>query len=325
MPSKKYTDLGIVLVNWNCKQVILHCLESIKMAGYIESVIIVDNASDDGSIEEIKSQIAKVKIIESKTNLGFAEGNNRGIKYLLENGARYIFILNPDTEITKDTIPELIEVMEKDKRIGIVGPKILIPTPRESHPGFSTPGESEQIPPPARSPYGHLSGVLPIIWSCGGIIDKNRFSGGLIGNREIDKGQYDKVKEVDFISGTAMMVRSEVFEKVGLLENPYFMYYEDVEFCQKAKKAGFKIIFVPSTTVLHKESSSIGKNSPAQEYYMARNHLLFVERYAPISIKIREFIRLPKTVFEHWLKGEKWAIWGIGDYFIRKFGRRDFY
>jgi len=308
MPSKM--GVGIVIVNWRSKGVILECLESIKKAGYLKSVVVVDNGSEDGSVEKIKNQKSKIKIIENKENLGFAQGNNVGIRFLLgidsSTGVslrhrripKYILILNPDTQINKNTIPNLLKTMDEDKKIGIAGPKILFPSP---------PGRDFRI------------------WSCGGVIDKNRFSAGLIGLGEVDRGQYDKIKEVDFISGTAMMVRREVFQRCGLFNPLYFIYYEDVELNLKAQRLGFKTVFVSSAEIVHRESSSIGKNSSTQEYYMARNHLLFVERNAPFLIKVRELLRLPKTLYEHWQKREKYALLGIGDYFLRRLGKRNLF
>lgn len=259
----KYS-LGLIIVNWNNADVILDCLRSIRVAGFISNVVIVDNASSDESLGKIKQKYPRINIIQNKENLGYVGGNNRGIKYLLDHGVEYFFILNPDTEIEKDTIERLIEIFQQDKKIGIAGPKI-----------YDKEGK---------------------IWSCGGIIDKKRFSGGLIGLDEKDYGQYDNVMNVDYIPGTAMMVKREVFEKAGLFEEKYFIYYEDAELSLKGKKAGFKIVFVPKAVIHHKESTSFGKESKAHSYYMARNHLLFVERNAPILIKIRELIRLPKTI-----------------------------
>ncbi|MBI3379363.1 glycosyltransferase family 2 protein [Candidatus Gottesmanbacteria bacterium] len=284
--------LGIVILNWNNKKEILQCLESIKRSGHMESVVIVDNGSEDRSLKKIRNQNPEVRIIENKKNLGFAEGNNIGIRYLLGKGTQYILILNPDTEIEKDTIPNLLKVMEEDKSIGITGPKI-----------FSSNNK---------------------IWSAGGVLEQNRYSGGLIGLGESNKSKYDEMKEVDFISGTAMMVKREVFEKCGLFNPDYFIYYEDVELNLRAKKSGYKLVFIPTSTITHHESSSMGKNSPAQEYYMARNHLFFVDRNAGFMIKLREMIRLPKTLYEHASKKEKFAMLGIKDYFLKRFGKYDY-
>ncbi len=289
---KKETKIGIIIVNYNTLKDILNCLESLKKAGYINFVTVVDNNSSDSSLVKIAVDFPQVKIIPLKKNLGFAGGNNHAISLLLKQGFKFFLLLNPDTIINSDTINFLLEVITKDTKIGVVGPKI-----------FSADGK---------------------IWSGGGKIDSVRFSGGLIGFGQDDSSQYNFIREVDFISGTAMLIRKEVFQQIGLFEEKYFLYYEDVEFCYRAKKEGFKIIYVPTATVIHQGSVSLKKNSPLHQYYMARNHFLFTFRNAPYFIKLRELLRLPKTVFEHLINGEYFAIRGIYDFFTRKRGQVEY-
>lgn len=121
-----------------------------------------------------------------------------------------------------------------------------------------------------------------------------------------------------YISGSLMAIHRSVIKKIGYFYEPYFIYYEDVEFCVQAVKSGFKITQVP-LKVYHKDATVFGNKSFLQEYYLARNHLLFVERNAPMSVKLHEFFRLPKTVWEHWRKEEHGALEGIRDYFLRCF------
>lgn len=283
--------IGIVIVNWNNKDVILDCLESVEEAGHIGCTLVSDNGSGDDSVRLIRQKYPQVKILENGRNLGYAGGNNKGIRCLLDSGAKYIFILNPDTQIEKNTIKYLFEAMEKDSSVGISGPKIL---DRERK-----------------------------IWSAGGVLDKKRFSGGLIGLGEKNKDQYSNNSQVDYIPGTALMVRREVFEKVGLFYGDYFIYYEDTELSLRARKAGYKTMYVSKAVIHHLESSSFGKASSAHQYFMARNHLLFVERNAPLLIKLREYLRLPKTVKEHIAQKEYFALRGIRDYFLRRLGKHE--
>lgn len=283
-----------IVLNFNSKEHIVKCLRSLSQLSIKNfKPIIVDNNSTDGSVEMVKKQFRKIKIIQNKNNLGYAKGNNLGIKYALKNNADYIFLLNPDTTLENNAINELLYAMEANARIGIAGPKIYTKNGR--------------------------------IWSCGGEIDKKRYTGGLIGFGGKDHGQYDQEAEVGFISGTAMFIRRVVFEKVGLLPHDYFLYYEDVDFCLKAKQAGFKIYLIPHSIAYHDWSSAVGKKSPMKEYFMARNHFLFLEKHAPFFIKFREFLRLPKTFYEHYRKDEKFALLGIRDYFLRRFGNRDYW
>lgn len=288
------TKVFVVILNFNSGQQIVNCLSSVLQGqNSLVKILVVDNGSKDNSLEFISDQFPSVEIIKNEQNLGFAGGNNRGIKFALDNSAEYIFLLNPDTTINRNTVKNLLEIIESDKKIGIVGMKV-----------YSMDNK---------------------IWSCGGEIDKKRFTGGLIGFGEKDHGLYDKEKEVDFISGAAMFVKREVFENIGPFPRDYFLYYEDVDFCLRAKKAGFKIYFTPHSIVYHDWSSIIGKKSPMKEYFMARNHFLFLEKYAPLRIKFRELLRLPKTIYEHYRKDEKFALLGIRDYFLRRFGNRDYW
>lgn len=278
----------VIILNFNCGGEAVECVKSV-LAGTIKSweIVVIDNASEDDSVQSIKSAFPKVKIIQNEENLGYAGGNNIGIREALKNGADYILILNPDVIVKKDAVKQLVAVA-KIAGAGIVGPKIL------------TSGDK--------------------IWSAGGIIDKKRFTAGLIGLGETDRGQYRVNKNVDFVSGTAMLVKREVFEKVGLLDERYFLYYEDVDFCQRAKGAGFKIIFTPKAIVVHEESASVSKKPGLKEYYLARNHCLFLERWAPTWVKFRELIRLPKTIWQHLQKKEMAALTGMRDYFATKIG-----
>jgi len=290
MPNEK---MGILIVNWNNKDVILECLQSIKKEGYISSVIVVDCASKDKSVKMIKEEYPQVKVLRLKEDLGYGGGNNHGIIYLLKKKKEYIFILNPDTVIRKGAINKLLDYMEKRENVGIAGPKIL------SEGGA--------------------------IWSAGGIIDKKRFSGGLIGIADRVLTHYSEVIEPDFISGTAMMVKASVFEKAGLFGKDFFMYYEDVDLCLRVKEKGFRVVYMPQAVIIHKESSSYGRDSPPQQYYMARNHLLFIQRNAPFRVRFRETFRLAKTLTEHLKKGEYFAVLGILDFYQGRLGRRDYW
>lgn len=131
-------------------------------------------------------------------------------------------------------------------------------------------------------------------------------------------GRNDK-KPFDYISGSFMAVHKKVIEKIGLFYEPYFMYYEDADLSVRAKKAGFPLTQINVKGIFHEESTSLGRGSPSHEYYLARNHLLFVERNAPTGVKLREFLRMPKTLWEHYKKGNRGALLGIRDYAIRKF------
>lgn len=244
-------------------------------------------------LDQVKKNEVNTKDIividNSKKNRGYAGGVNKAVK---ENLHKYPFflIINPDTLLHKGAIKAMFSILESDSSIGIVGPKILDEAGR--------------------------------IWSLGGILDKKRYSGGLIGYG-MSKERHTFADSIDFISGTAMMVRKEVFKKIGLFTNDYFLYYEDVDFSVRAIKANFKLAIAPQAVITHFASTTIGKNSPAQQYYMARNHLLFLQRFAPFYIKARELVRLPKTLWQ--ARNKRYELLGIRDYFLRRFEKRDYW
>ncbi len=237
---------------------------------------------DNGSTDKTLLQVKKfqfARLIENKKNLGFSAGNNIGIKHALNSRADVILLLNPDTVVPKT----FLKSFNKSTRLLLDGYSIIGPKI------FDENGK---------------------IWSVGGLLDKKRYSSIL---------KHKLNSELDYISGTAIFIKKEVFDKIGFLKEDYFLYYEDVDFCQRAKKSGFKLATDKNISIIHKASSSVGKNSPAMQYYMARNHMLFVERFAPLSIKIRELIRLPKTIYQ--ARNKKHELIGIGDYFLRRFGK----
>lgn len=143
------------------------------------------------------------------------------------------------------------------------------------------------------------------IWFAGGEIDNNRFTAGHTQGK------------LDYLSGCCLLIKNEVIKKIGLFDEKYFLYYEDVDFCWRAKKAGFKLGIAQDLVVIHHTKKTTNQKE-IMEYYLARNHLIFVKKFAPLRVKIRELIRLPKTLFDHWQKKEFKAIKGIEDAFLKK-------
>lgn len=300
----------VVILNWNGKEFILQCLDSVRKlktnGGELE-IVVVDNASTDGSAELVEQRYkdlpagkASIKILRNKENLGFAEGNNVGIKYALEDSADFVLILNPDTIVDKDLIVQLIKVHKSDHQIGVVGPKIYFAPGYEFH--------KERYKPEERG---------RVIWYAGGLMDWQNVLASHRGVDEVDVGQYNRIEETDFISGCAMLVRKEVFDKIGLLDAKYFLYWEDNDFCQRAKKAGFKLIYVPEVKMFHLNAGSSASGSPLQEYYITRNRLLFGLRYASLRTKLA----LIKESFKLLITGRKWQKIGVKDFYLGKFGR----
>jgi len=184
-------------------------------------------------------------VIESNVNLGFAGGNNLGIRAAQ---GEYLLLLNNDTEVDPGFLEPLVSKLESNEKIGVASPKVYY---------FGT--NTLQY-----------AGAAPI----------NRFTGrgGFIGDKEDDTQQYNVAKITNHAHGAAMIFSRKLAEKVGLMSEFYFLYYEELDFCEKIKRAGYTIWYVPESVVYHKESMSVGKNSIVKTFYMTRNRILFMKR-----------------------------------------------
>lgn len=303
----------IIILNFNGREFILQCLDSVKKLrtdGCGLETLVVDNVSTDDSFELIKQNYPDLRLLVNKENLGFAEGNNVGIRDALKNGADFVLILNPDTIVDKDLVVQLIsaiggsatggKVASLNNQIGIVGPKIYFAPGYEFHKVRYKPEERGKV-----------------IWYAGGIVDWKNVLASHRGVDEVDQGQYNQAKKTDFVSGCAMMVKREVFEKIGLFDPKYFLYWEDNDFCQRARKAGFGIFYTPGAKMFHLNAGSSASGGPLQEYYTTRNRLLFGMRYAPLRAKlalIKESLKLLMT-------GRKWQKIGVRDFYLGRFAK----
>ncbi len=257
------------------------------------AAIIVSYKDSKEDLENLKKSLIEEGLfdkdiffkINDKDNVGYGEGINKILKKEANN-YDFFLILNPDIKIHANLINLLLDVFEKNKHAGIVGPKLLDKKGK--------------------------------IWSAGGEIDKKRYSAKLIRLGE-DNRKEKEISDVGFVSGTAMFIKKEVFEKIGLFDKNYFLYYEDADFCLRAKEKGYKSAVNLEAEIIHFASKSTIKDSPLMQYYLARNHLLFMEKFAPLDIKIREFIRIPKTLYQ--ARKRSYELMGIKDYILRRFGK----
>ena len=144
---------------------------------------------------------------------------------------------------------------------------------------------------------------------------------------ELDKNRWTTIlpaMKVNYISGACMAIHRNVIEKIGFFYDPYFMYYEDVDYCIRAQRAGFPLVRFETSGISHEDSPTLGKGSYLHQYYLARNHLLFVERQAPLSIKLYEYLRLPISMSECFMADKKGTFTGLSDYLLRKFGEKSY-
>ena len=238
--------LSVITVNYNGLRDTCALLDHLTFDHNDTEVIVVDNGSANNEAETIAARYANVKCIRSERNLGFAGGNNLGIRHAK---GKYLFFVNNDTEVSMNDIDMLIKRIDTSEHIGIVCPKI-------------------------RFFYGdrHIqyAGFTPM----SRITCRNRG----IGYDEADIGQYDTPRQTAFAHGAAMMARRDTVNKVGLIPECYFLYYEEMDWSMMMKRNGYQIWYEPSATVYHKESQSTGANSPLKTYYLTRNRLLFIKR-----------------------------------------------
>ena len=244
-------QVSIITINYNGLADTCALLDTITFSDTME-VIVVDNASYNDEAGEIEKRYPTVQVIRSNRNLGFAGGNNLGIKAAK---GRYIFLINNDTIFKGEKsevriqIQSLINRLESSQRIGAVCPKIRFAW--DSHPI-------------------QFAGFTPL----SSITLRNRS----IGNGEEDRGQYDTAHPTPYAHGAAMMLKREAINKAGLMPECYFLYYEELDWSMMLTRAGYDIWYEPACTVYHKESKTTGQNSPLKTYYLTRNRLLLVRR-----------------------------------------------
>jgi len=240
----------IIVLNYNGCRDTLECLESLERVSYVSfRVVVVDNCSTDESDLEIRAKYPGHKFIQTGKNLGYAGGNNLGIRLALENKADYVCLLNNDTTVTPDFLEPLVNWMEQDKTTGIAGPKVCDYYKQD------------------------------IIQATGS--KANLFLGKFYQlNRGKKKDGVQGVLEVDYVAGACLLIRSELISKIGLVSEEYFLFFEETEWCLKAKRAGQKVVCVCESVIFHKGSKSTEKVSGIQEYYMTRNQIIFEKRNA---------------------------------------------
>jgi len=290
--------VSCVVLNHDLAEETISIVSDLKKQTVNPEIIVVDNNSSSETIKKIKFAHPDIILIERKVNDGVSGGYNAGIK---EATGEYIAVLNNDLIINQRSVLEdSIAALQNDERGGIVGPLIYFANGYEYQP--------EQ------------KGKGRVIWYAGGITDWANIYHSHRGVDEVDEGQYDKTEETDFITGAFMVFKKEVFEKIGLFNEKYALYKEDAEICERAKRAGYKLLFVPRAKIYHKVSQTVGNaiGSGMNDYYLTRNRLMFGLTYAPVRTKfalLRESVKLLFT-------GREKQKEGVKDFFLGRLGKR---
>jgi len=249
--------VSIIVVTYNSGKFIDKCIQSILKNDYSSyEIIVIDNASSDNTLDVLQKYSKNIQLIKNKSNLGFTQANNLGIK---NSKGEIIFLLNPDAYIVEDSILELVLPFLEDPQIMVTGSKVLYPE-------------------------------TDIIQSAGGIIQKNGLTNH-IGYKEPDRLQYDFPRSVDYVTGASMAVRRSFFEQAGLFDPVYFpAYYEETDRCVKAKKLGYKILYSPKSKVFHYESTTLGALSENYLKMFHKNRFKFIYRNFGLRKFLREFL-----------------------------------
>lgn len=245
LPKKMQVDLSIIIASFNTEKLLRKCLQSIEAADlcqYKHEVIVVDNASSDSTIKMLKKNFPQVVLLENKTNLGFARANNLGVK---KATGRYILFLNPDTQVSKNAVKVVLDYMKSHKDVAVATPSVELADgelDEGAHRGFPTPWNA----------FCHFSGIPKIF-------PKSRIFAGYTMGWELDNPE---PHEVDSVVGAFYLVRGEAGEEVGWWDEDYFWYGDELDFSYRLKKAGWKIVYIPSVKILHHKgaASGIGKS-----------------------------------------------------------------
>jgi GT2 family glycosyltransferase len=289
-----------VILNTNRREDTLECLDALNRSTYPnQKVIVLDNHSEDGSVEAISSKFSSVQIMSLEENLGYAGNNNLGIKIALDQGADWVFILNEDTILDEECITNLVSVGASDESIGVLGPMV----------------------------YHHDEPY--VIQTAGGKFGP-RWEMYHLAVDELDNGQFKDPHRVDWISGCGIMVRREVIEQVGMIDERYFYFWEETEWCLRAGKKGWKVMHVPQAKLWHKGVQYNHQPKPSVTYYATRNRLLtLAKHHAPLSTWVFTWGQLLRTLTS-WTLRPKWrskrehriAMWrGIVDFLFRRWGQ----
>ncbi|MBN2639851.1 MAG: glycosyltransferase family 2 protein [Bacteroidales bacterium] len=275
---KYYPLVSLITVNYNQSEVTCALIESLNKITYPNlEVIVVDNHSTEDDPTIIQKRFPNIVLIQNPINYGFAAGNNYG---LMRARGEYILLLNNDTEVPPDFLEPLVDLLETNKDIGAVSPKIKF---------YYQPDTIQ------------YAGYTPI--------DKVTMRNTSIGYWEKDKGQYNDVRETAYAHGAAMLVPMRIVKEIGLMSYIFFLYYEEADWCARIHQAGYKIYYSGKSHILHKESVSTGKMSSLKIYYQNRNRIVFMRRSLEGSayykaLMYQLMIAIPKNAFKFLLKGK---------------------
>lgn len=293
-------SIYVIILNWNGKNDTLHCLDSLSEVTTPHHVVVVDNGSTDDSTKVIAQRFPNHHLIETKKNLGFAEGSNVGIRYAMKQGAEFLLLLNNDTIVTKDFLEGFLK-----RDLPIQGGKAHL----------------------MEEPF--LLDVIGGYWSYKkGAMDH-------VGKRDLPD-KWTRPVSLDYVSGAALFIKREVFETIGLFDPRFFLNYEEIDFCFRAKQKNIPSVYCPEAVYFHKKSASFCGGKPHNQYFVYRNRLLWIEKTFPPEWKrefLRQYLKTSLVVLKRYLAAAsrfqktqdrlyfKAILCATRDYLLRRFGK----
>ncbi len=281
--------LSIVIVNWNVRELLRHALES-AYASWGDrpgmEVIVVDNASHDGSPEMVREHFPQVKLVASDENLGFTRGNNRG---LAEATGDFVLLLNPDVDVLDDALPRLVAYIRDHPRAGMVGPLLL---------------NADGTVQPSRRRFP----TLPVLFL------ESTWLEGLapraVARYHLADRPAGEEQPVDWITGAAMLTRREVVEQVGGMDEGFFMYSEELDWCRRIEEAGWEIAYTPEARIVHHEGKSSEQVVAARHVYFQSSKVRYARKYH--GPRVAEALRLSLLAQYLWQMGVEGLKWLVG-------------
>jgi GT2 family glycosyltransferase len=255
-------DLSIIVVNWNVKELLDACLQSLLKAGHSTprlaiEIIVVDSASSDGSSQMVHDRFPQVRLIASQENLGYAKGNNVGAEAAQ---GRYLFLLNPDTVVQPDALGRMVDYMDAHPEVGVLGPQLLWPdgSIQSSRRRFPTLGSL------------FWESTLLEQW-----FPENRY----VRRYHLADQSVDQAQKVDWVVGAAILIRHEAWQQVGPIDQDFFMYFEETDWCQRSAEAGWETHYLPTAQVIHYEGKSSEQVVAARTLRFQRSKLRYTRKY----------------------------------------------
>jgi GT2 family glycosyltransferase len=290
-------DVSFIIVSWNVCDLLRGCQRSIiretEACQQTTETIVVDNASSDGSVEMLRQEFPQVKVIANSKNVGFTRANNQALAVAQ---GRYLFLLNPDTELRPDALRSLIDFMEGHSRAGLVGPRLFY--------GDGSPQSSRRRFPTLATAFFESTKLQQ--W-----FPRNR----ILTHYYMLDTRDDETQPVDWINGSAMFVRRDVYDQIGGLDEQFFMYSEELDWCYRARQSGWQIFYLPSAEITHYEGKSSEQVVARRDIYFHSSKIRFFRKYRGVleaeTLRVFLLLMFAFQVAEEggkWLAGHKRAL-----------------